>query len=305
MVPEPVSALTPLGESLETITSPEGTVELLMTSVGAEVSRGGLLKDQRLTMVPERDLSEVYYVLEGALRAVEGGRTLLVPAGGHMVVRDLRAPVTFTALRDTTFLYVSSRPQFHLMSAKFASLKRMAIDIEEKDAYTAGHCGRLQSLSYATGRVLGLGAEALYHLDLGAFLHDVGKVGVPEAILNKPTKLEPHEWEIIKQHPTLGRELLEPTFLSCAGYVVEQHHERLDGSGYPYGLSGDEVSVEASIVAVADTYDAMTTDRPYRRALPTEAAFAELERYKGVYYPREVVRAFFEAVRANASSQAA
>ena len=98
--------------------------------------------------------------------------------------------------------------------------------------------------------------------------------------------------------------MLDPTFLRPAGYVVEQHHERLDGSGYPYGLAGKEISTEASIVAVADTFDAMTTDRPYRKALSAETAFAELERFKGLHYPREVVRAFFEVIRGAATKAA-
>ena len=95
----------------------------------------------------------------------------------------------------------------------------------------------------------------------------------------------------------LGRELLEPTFMKDAGKIVEQHHERLDGSGYPFGLSGEAVMIESYIVAVADTYDAMTTDRPYRKALLPEVAFAELERYSGIHYPSEVVRAFASAIK--------
>ncbi|HZJ09449.1 MAG TPA: HD domain-containing phosphohydrolase, partial [Trueperaceae bacterium] len=114
-------------------------------------------------------------------------------------------------------------------------------------------------------------------------------------ILLKPGKLDEDEWRVIRKHPGYGRELLENTFMRIAGPIVEQHHERADGSGYPYGLAGDEILVEASIVAVADTYDAMTTDRPYRKGLPHEAAFAELDSLADSQHPREVVRAFRSA----------
>ena len=165
-----------------------------------------------------------------------------------------------------------------------------------KDGYTADHCRRLQRLGCATGQQLGLSQAELYRLDFGSLLHDVGKVKVPVEILQKSGKLTPEEWTIIKQHPTMGCEVLNATFLKEAGIVVEQHHERMDGSGYPYGLSGKDILTESYVVAVADTYDAMTTDRPYRKALSDEVAFEEIRKYGGVHYPREVVDAFFAAV---------
>ena len=185
---------------------------------------------------------------------------------------------------------------FHHISHELNELRRLAVDIEIADGYTADHCERLQRLSYATGRELGLSQTELYGLDFGAYLHDVGKVKVPTSILQKPGKLDAEEWLVIKQHPTFGREMLSSTFMREASTIVEQHHERLDGSGYPYGLAGGEILVQAAIVAVADTYDAITTDRPYRRASPPADALAEIERLAGIQHPREVVRAFRSAV---------
>lgn len=101
----------------------------------------------------------------------------------------------------------------------------------------------------------------------------------------------------MKQHPTFGRELLEATLMKEAGQIVEQHHERLDGSGYPFGLSGSDIPVESAIVAVVNTYDAMTTERPYQRAFEPEEAFAELRRLAGLHYPEEVVEAFLAAIK--------
>lgn len=196
---------------------------------------------------------------------------------------------------DVRFLYITSAPMFHHISQDMTELRRLAVDIEVTDGYTADHCDRLQRLSYATGLELGLSASELYRLDFGAYLHDVGKIRVPTSILLKPGKLDEQEWRIIRKHPSYGREMLQSTFMRAAGAVVEQHHERSDGSGYPYGLSEQEILVESAIVAVADTYDAMTSDRPYRRGCPPQEAFDELERLSGIQHPLEVVRAFRSA----------
>ena len=152
-------------------------------------------------------------------------------------------------------------------------------------------------MSFATGRELGLPHYRLHLLDCGAYLHDLGKVKVPLEILNKPARLTPEEFAVIQRHPSFGREMLEGTWMKPSGLIVEQHHERLDGSGDPFGLAGDEILVESYIVAVADTYDAMTTDRPYRKALTPEEAFAELNKYAGTHHLKEVVKAFFSAIR--------
>ncbi len=273
-------------------------MQLLVSGHGPEILECTLKKDARLTLVPpdaDAPLTETWYLLSGTLHCELLGR--LFTAGDYLSADGLEAPVILTAVSDVRFLYVSSQPFFHELSGNMKDLTQLAVEVELKDGYTAEHCARLQRLSCATGTVLGLGSRRLHLLDYGAYLHDVGKTKVPVEILQKPTELTAEEWRIIKQHPTFGRELLEPTFMSKAGEIVEQHHERMDGSGYPYGLAGDEVCAEAYVVAVADTYDAMTTDRPYRQALSPAVAFAELDKFAGVHYPKDVVRAFREAVR--------
>ena len=173
----------------------------------------------------------------------------------------------------------------------------LAVEVELKDGYTADHCSRLQALSYATDQELGLSSTELYRLNYGAYLHDLGKVTVPIEILQKPAKLTAEEWTIMKRHPTTGREMLAATVLGDVGPLVEQHHERFDGSGYPYGLVGDDILPGAYIIAVADTYDAMTTDKVYRKDLGPKVSFAELTKYAGIHYAKEVVEAFFAAVK--------
>jgi HD-GYP domain-containing protein (c-di-GMP phosphodiesterase class II) len=131
-------------------------------------------------------------------------------------------------------------------------------------------------------------------LRTAAKLHDIGKIGVPDAILNKPGPLDDEEFRIVKTHPIVGAELLEAWGLTAAAAIVRQHHERVDGKGYPDGLRGSEVLIESRIVHVADAYMAMTLDRPYRSALTREEAIAELVRHTGTQFDRDVVDALLE-----------
>ena len=123
-------------------------------------------------------------------------------------------------------------------------------------------------------------------------LHDIGKLGIADAVLHKPAGLDPPEWVEIKRHPEIGARILEHANLRDIGAWVLAHHERMDGGGYPQGLPGDEIPVEARILAVADAYEAMTADRPYRRALPLEEARAELRRGAGTQFDADIVAVF-------------
>jgi putative two-component system response regulator len=158
-----------------------------------------------------------------------------------------------------------------------AILRSLARTIEARDPYTQGHCERLSQYAVTVGRHLKLTGDNLWALDHGAYLHDVGKIGVPDALLLKQGKLTPDEYEIVKQHTVIGDQLCsELRSLTQVRQIVRHHHELLDGSGYPDGLSGDAIPLLAQIVGIADLYDAMTTDRPNRRALTSGAAFDAL-----------------------------
>ena len=285
------------GEYVETVSTKAADVRLLTAHSQVEVVEVSLKKGMRLTLTPAGEALETYYVLSGRLSCSLPFGPRLLKEGDYVITQALEEPAILSALADVRLLYVTSKPQFHEISQHLSQLRELAVEVESKDGYTADHCDRLQALSYATGQELGLSTSRLRLLDYGAYLHDVGKLNVPLTILQKPSALSPEEWGVVKQHPTSGRELLDKTFMKEAGVIVEQHHERLDGSGYPYGLSGDELLIEAAIVAVADTYDAMTTDRPYRRALSQGEAFEEIRKYAGVHYPKEVIKAFFSAIK--------
>jgi hypothetical protein len=178
-----------------------------------------------------------------------------------------------------------------------ATVKSLVGAIEAKDAYTSGHSERVNLLSLLIGRKLGLDEPEMETLRWASILHDVGKIGMPERILGKPGKLTAAEFEIIKQHPDRGYRLLSPIRqLADAALIVRAHHEMVDGNGYPERLQGDAIPQLARIIAVADTYDALTTNRPYRAARSLDEALGEIRRVRGGQLDGGMVDAFFELV---------
>jgi putative nucleotidyltransferase with HDIG domain len=170
--------------------------------------------------------------------------------------------------------------------------------VEHDDTYTGEHCRDVVALALAAGRRLGLGPGRLRNLEFAALLHDVGKVAIPKAIINKPGRLDPAEWAIIKTHTIEGQRMLDRVggFMSEVGRIVRSHHERWDGGGYPDGLAGESIPLEARIITACDAYDAMTTDRSYRAALPPEAAEQELRDCAGSQFDPAVVDAVLAVV---------
>jgi putative two-component system response regulator len=159
-----------------------------------------------------------------------------------------------------------------------AAFMTLALTIEARDPSTNGHCERLARYAVGLGTALGLSGDDLGALHRGGYLHDVGKVGVPDAVLLKRGPLTAPEFDLMRRHTEIGDALCAPLqSLRRVRPIVRHHHERLDGSGYPCGLRGDDVPLLAQIVGIVDVYDALTTDRPYRRALPHDAAVRELQ----------------------------
>ncbi len=180
--------------------------------------------------------------------------------------------------------------------AYVGSIKALAAALDARDTYTAGHSERVSTLSVIIGRQLGLDQRQLDILRLGALLHDIGKIGVADRVLQKNGPLTQDEFELIKMHPTLGAHILRQIpFLSDHIPIVELHHERPDGRGYPKGLLGHATPILARIVHVADAFDAMTTARAYRPAQTTSHAISELWRYAGSQFDTEAVEAFVAA----------
>lgn len=173
------------------------------------------------------------------------------------------------------------------------TIKTLLNALRCKDEYTWGHSLRVAYFCVSVGKELGLSAEELYELEVSALFHDIGKIGVPDSVLTKPTRLNESEFQMMKLHPTKSFDILQefPLFHQMA-LNAKYHHERYDGRGYPEGLKGEEIPLFARIILVADTFDAMTSSRPYRSGLPMEVAFSELREFAGTQFDSKVVESF-------------
>tara|TARA_R110002072_G_scaffold243821_2_gene403082 strand:+ start:58552 stop:60171 length:1620 start_codon:yes stop_codon:yes gene_type:complete len=174
------------------------------------------------------------------------------------------------------------------------TVKSLVRSLEARDAYTKGHSDRVAGVALVLAEAVGYSEEQLKKLHLTGILHDVGKIGIPDHVLNKPDRLTDEEFDLIKQHPTIGHEILLP--VKSLSYVLDgvlHHHENFDGTGYPHGLVGMEIPLDARILAVADSFDAMTSNRPYRNGMPFEKAQAILKDGSGTQWDPTIVDAFF------------
>ncbi|HZI17836.1 MAG TPA: HD-GYP domain-containing protein [Pyrinomonadaceae bacterium] len=185
------------------------------------------------------------------------------------------------------------RPHDGVAEVYRTTLRALTAALEARDRDTHGHSERVVSFSLRLGLEMRLDAEQTRSLEFGALLHDIGKLGIPDSILRKPGRLTDEEWTKMRLHPLLGQRILRGIeFLEGAARVVAQHHEKWDGSGYPLRLRGDEIDQNARIFAVADAFDAITSDRVYRRGRGYEAAAAEIASNAGTQFDPEVVAAF-------------
>jgi PAS domain S-box-containing protein len=253
--------------------------------------------DEHLDMVElgermKRDGAALY---EGSASGSNGGEPVPIEVKVRVVPHDGRQ-VVLSVARD-----ISERRRGELLSAETEARLRRAIEttvaamgsiIESRDPYTAGHERRVGELASAIAVQMGLTDATVFSVRLAAEVHDVGKISVPAEILNRPGRLSGIEFELIKRHSEAGFEILRGVdFEGPVAAIVLQHHERLDGSGYPWGLDGEEILPEARLMAVADVVEAMASHRPYRPALGLDAALGEIARGRGTLYDPDVADA--------------
>ena len=180
----------------------------------------------------------------------------------------------------------------------YQSLLGLANAIEAKDVYTRGHSERVGASSRRLAIALGLPAAEVEVIGRAGLLHDIGKIGIPETVLRKAGPLTPQEWTVMREHPVIGAQIVAPfEFFTAGAIVIRHHHERFDGSGYPDGLERHAIPIGARVVAVADVYDALTSDRPYRAAMSSDDAAAILRAQAGQGLDGEIVDVFLHASR--------
>ncbi len=261
----------------------------LMSHVLAPGGRWGLYPD------PASTRFEAVLVVSGQLEwSGCGDNPEVLEPGDCLTCAPLRSEIAFRALTRVELVYVCSQPVFHGYSRQCRDMIDLAIAVETRGGDTSNHCRQLVKLCMAIAAPLGLLPQQIAILNHGALLHDLGKVQVPDSILDKSGPLSAEEWEIMKLHTVWGQDMVQGTYLEPAGQILRQHHERWNGSGYPDGLAGDAICLEAQIVGVADSYSAMTTDRVYRPRMSPQEALAELHSKRGTLYRADIVDVFIQ-----------
>ena len=224
-------------------------------------------------------------VAPGLLGQIPMGWLMAQIAGGVAYWATLPFLVPLVLARYTFTKYAETRDLF------FGTVSALSQAIDAKDGFTRGHADRVSRIAGAIAREMNLSENQIEQIELAGMLHDIGKIGVEDRILMKPTRLDEDERDLMRRHPMYGASILEPSAaLRPLVPIVLHHHENFDGTGYPEGLKGEQIPIGARIIIVADAYEAMTSDRIYRKAIGHERALEQLERHKGVQFDPRVVR---------------
>ncbi|MBY9077843.1 HD-GYP domain-containing protein [Paenibacillus sp. HN-1] len=258
-------------------------------------------KDKPFYVSPgeEADTMEFFYIVDGSCSYKGENENIVLGKGDYFYTHYLQETAYFSSLTELKLLWYTTKPAFHLISHRVKKLEDVLKQVQNKDNYTYQHSARVQKFCIMLARMLKMSKDQLEDLYYAAAFHDVGKIHTPEEILNKEGRLTPEEFDIVKRHSYDGYVMVKELHYNNICIIILQHHERLDGSGYPYGIKEDEIMLEAKIIGIADTFDAMTSDRPYRKGLPAEVAMDELRRLSGIHYDAELVRLFEKALIAD------
>lgn len=274
-------------------------IGLLARGDGVEFMVQHIEKDNIFYLYPSDNpgVAEFYYILKGEMVCELNGEKINLKVGDYCTASNLKETIHFTPLTDMVFLWVITEPTFYQLSESISNLTNIVSEVEKKDFYTYKHSERVALLAVKVAKKMMLPKDKLENVYISSLLHDIGKVHTPSEILNKPGKLTVEEYEIVKKHPADGAKMVKDLYYEGIATIIEQHHERLNGSGYPNGLKGDQISLEARIIAVSDTFDAMTEDRAYRKAFSKDYALNELKRMVTTHYDPVVVTAFEEVLQ--------
>lgn len=216
---------------------------------------------------------------------------------GEFTSGDLKLLSTIAAqtggVLESAYLYQRLQETFR------GVVRAMAVAVDAKSRWTAGHSIRVTRYAVELAHAIGLNESEIEKVNLSGLLHDLGKIGIPDTILDKPGKLTDEEWKVMRQHPIIGYEMLKDIW-QFRGSILDgvlYHHERMDGKGYPFGLKGEEIPFMGRLLAVADGFDAMTSDRPYRAGMPREKALEVLIECAGTQWDKELVKAFVDMMK--------
>ncbi len=271
----------------------ERRMPLVVSDINMPLLGGHELLREIKALAPETEVVIVtgFATIDGAVKAIKDGAY-------DYIIKPFRiATIQHTiekALNHRALILENLRLQENSLNV----LRTMVNVLEQRDSYTAGHSRRVTEIAIAIAVRLGLPEAEIKTLRLAGLIHDVGKIGIEDTILRKPGRLTAEEFEVIRTHPVRGVQIIEPLdFLKGALPIVRHHHECFDGKGYPLGIAGYEIPLGARIVAVADTFDAITSSRAYRRGRGLDVALAEIERCSGTQFDPDIASLFIEICR--------
>lgn len=265
----------------------------------------GNLQVSMIHMSPERILYieplqtsegyKTYYLLTGSCFVLEDGS--IIKAGDMIVFKNTDVIHTLKTLEKTVILvHATNYDVYQTLEDNQNTMAKLLQEIQEKDHYTGEHSYRVYELVKKLALQMGLKDKRLNDINKAAHYHDLGKIFVDDKILNKPDKLNPDEFHEIKKHVELSKSMILEHYNEDVFNIIVQHHERYDGSGYPYGLAGEDILYEARMLAVCDSYDAMITNRVYKKGKSPELALLELKELSGSLYDPEIVSAFIKMI---------
>ena len=267
------------GDSLVEVGQSTNVFKLLVEHDNVNIVLNRIAANSVVWITPgdEHQYLEFYMLLSGTMALTRKGDTQELKAGDSFYFVELDEDISITPHEEIQLLCVTSQPVFGEFLNFINDLNDLNGQIERKDHYTFGHCRRVMRFAEALGRKMNLNADDLHNLLLASLYHDVGKCYLPTEILNKPGFLSDSEFAAVRRHPADSAKLLRGRFADEVMRIARSHHERLDGSGYPDGISGDQLDRPSRILAVSDVFDAMTSDRTYKKGISVDAAIAELK----------------------------
>jgi putative nucleotidyltransferase with HDIG domain len=287
------------GEYLNEMVMPQGSAKIYkrVHEKPVQINEYHLIKGFTLYFQPPKNEEGLksYYIMSGQVEAFE---ELNICTAGDLVILSYEdEPYHIRVLSDTKVLVHSIHEDSYTTTKNnFHHIHNILKKIQKKDSYTLDHSYHVHQLVEKMGLALGYSGNRMLNLLLAAQYHDIGKINVPDEILNKPTSLTENEFSIMKSHVLEGKDLILENFSEDVYHIIAQHHERINGSGYPLGLKASGICQEAKILAICDSYDAMTSERVYKKAKSNEEAFEELKSFKNILYDAKLVDLFISII---------
>lgn len=282
-------------ENIKAYKNNAGLFRLLIEDDDLEVFESNINVGRSIICQPyeSKDAINILIILEGKLFYTNERR--YIEAGNRIVFKNLQETHHLSVLEKTKLIMIRSSKHFTAQASKTNEVYEMIHQIQAKDNYTEEHCNTTGNLAVQIATLMKLSEEVIDNILHAGKIHDVGKILIPSEVLNKPSKLSADEYALIKEHSYEGYKIvMNETGNEMLAKIVLDHHERLDGSGYPNNLSADEISIEARILAVVDSFDAMISKRPYKAPKTVEEALMDLQSHMGTWYDEKVVETLIE-----------